>query len=667
MLIKISEWAHCLPKIKKEIDGADVSELGSFAHGECPEFTVEAPRKLGASAVVLRIRRDGEEDRDYPLAFTDTDGVNDIYKLTLDTRELCGEDTDGLFFYELIFLRGFDTLFTSTDNNVDYTLKDYSDHRFLMLVYQKDMQAPAWFSGRVMYQIFVDRFCKGEGSVGERDDVIINEDWENGIPQYVERPGEDLKNNMFFGGNLWGVIEKLDYLKSVGVGMIYLNPVFEAYSNHKYDTGDYLKIDKMFGGEEGFDALIKKADELNIKIILDGVFNHTGDNSRYFDRHGEYGGVGAYKNRSSEYRSWYSFRPECEGSVEERLLTLSSSFENEGEVLNTSAPEDESYECWWGIKIMPRLNHQNEKCRRFFTGEDGVGARYIRRGIGGWRLDVADELCDEFLDEFSASVKRESNGDGIVIGEVWENAAEKIAYGKRRRYLRGGQLDSVMNYPLRNGILDFVLNKDSKMLGNVLKSLYSCYPKPVCDCLMNILGTHDTERVLTVLGKGTRDVCWDTGSEVATRRLDEKDYAKAVRKLMLASAVQYTVYGVPSLYYGDEAGLEGYRDPFCRMPYPWGRENAKLLAHYRTLGKLREENRELFAHGYFKLLSDEGGVVAYTRTLGKSEICVIANATGRRAEYALGGEWTDMLNGGSYDGSVGAVGFVILKKCGGKR
>jgi len=633
MLIKNSEWTECLPKFAKKIDGRDVSAKGSFAFGECPEFTVEAPRKLGASAVVLRICKDGQPDCDYPFLFTSTDAINDIYTLKVDTASLCGEDEDGLFFYEILFLRGADTLFTSTHNNVDFSLVKNSANRFLMLVHKADMKAPEWFKGRTMYQIFVDRFAKGDGVVESRNDVIINEDWYNGIPQYVEKPGQALKNNMFFGGNLWGVIEKLEYLRSIGVGVIYLNPIFKAYSNHKYDTGNYLEVDGMFGGDKAFDELISKANELDIKIILDGVFNHTGDNSLYFDRYGEYGKKGAYTDARSKYKNWYNF----------------------------TGGKDE-YDCWWGIKILPRLNHASDDCRKFFTGDDGVGAHYIKKGIAGWRLDVADELCDDFLDEFCASVKRESKDDAVIIGEVWENAAEKIAYGKRRRYLRGGQLDSVMNYPLRTGILNFVLQRDAKHLGDVLKSIYSCYPKCVCDSLMNILGTHDTERVLTVLGKGSSEVSWETGSELATKRLTEKELTVAIKRLIIASTIQYTVYGVPSLYYGDEAGVEGYRDPFCRMPYPWGKENQTIKNHYTKLGKIREENRELFAHGEFKVLNAQNGIIAYMRYNGTDTVCVIANATRNKAAFELDGEWTDMLSGKTYASLLSPTSCVVLKK-----
>lgn len=633
MLIKLSDFGNCTPIIKKRIDGTDISQRGCFAYGECPEFTVEAPRTLGASAVVLRIKKDGCAERDIPFSFVSTDGVTDVYKLVLDTAVLCADTQDGLFFYELLFLRGLDTLFTSTRNNVDFELADHSANRFVLMVYRKDFCAPSWFAGRTMYQIFVDRFYRGDGEVGKRDDVIINDDWYDGVPQYAEIQGQELKNNMFFGGNLWGVAEKLEYLKDMGVGIIYLNPIFKAYSNHKYDTADYLEIDSMFGGREAFENLLEKAASLDIKIILDGVFNHTGDNSRYFDRYGEYGGVGAYQSESSEYRNWFRF-----------------------------GKTHDDFESWWGIKILPRLNHETDDCRRFFTAENGVGAEYIKKGVAGWRLDVADELSDRFLDEFTESVKSASDGQAIVIGEVWENAAVKEAYGKRRRYLRGGQLDSVMNYPLRKGIIDFVLSGNASYLADILKSTYSTYPKTVCDSLMNILGTHDTERILTVFGKKSAEVCDDKGSVLAQKRLSAKAREYALQSLMIAAAIQFTVYGVPSIYYGDEAGVEGYRDPFCRLPYPWGREDGRLVEFYRILGNIRVRNIDVLANGEFSVLTAENGIIAYKRQSNSGDIVVIANATERGSDYHIDGEWRDLLTNQDYCGRVSPRSAVILRK-----
>ncbi len=630
MLIKLSQSA--LPTIRKTVNGTDASLRGAFAVGESIRYTVAAPRSLGASAVVLRICRDGECDQDMPLTFLSTQCGVDQYVLTLDTKLLCGKEKQGLFFYEFLFLRGADTLFTSTWNQVDFTLKNHSDCRFALTIYQKGYETPAWFKGRTMYQIFVDRFCRGSGKVGTRDDVIMNEDWENGIPQFAKKNGDRLSNNMFFGGNLWGVAEKMDYFKSLGVGVLYLCPIFRAYSNHKYDTGDYLEIDSMFGGKEAFTHLIEKAKEADIKIILDGVFNHTGSNSRYFDREGEYGGGGAYSDPLSPYRSWYCFK---------------------------RYPHE--YETWWGIDILPKLNPQSDTCRSFFVGEGGVCEKYVNMGIGGWRLDVADELSNQFLDELRETVKGASDNQALIIGEVWENAALKEAYGKRRRYFLGKQLDSVMNYPVRNGILQFVTEGDSAFLADTLKEIYATYPKCVCDSLMNLLGTHDTERILTVLGvyEDRRENA--TNEELSVSRLTPTQLARGVARLKMAATLQYTVYGVPSVFYGDEAGLEGYHDPFCRRPYPWHAQNMELLEFYRTLGRIRKEHKA-FSDGAFRVIRQEGSVLAFVREHAQETITVIANAGEKPVLYPLQGKHVDLLTETVYNGTVPGGKAVVLRK-----
>ena len=628
MLTKITVPA--MPVITKTVCGKDASAKGAFAAGEVIRFTVEVPRRLGASAVVLRLCPDGESDRDLPLTFENTETGVDRYGLELDTAELCGGAGQGLFFYEFLFLRGLDTLFTSTSNQVDFTLERYSQNRFVLLVYEAEYTTPDWFKGRVMYHVFVDRFYRGTGKIETREDMILNEDWLDGIPQYAKKNGEPLANNMFFGGNLWGIAEKLDYLKELGVGVLYLSPIFRAYSNHKYDTGDYLEIDGMFGGEEAFRHLLREAEKRDIRVILDGVFNHTGDDSRYFDRYGHYGGQGAYSNPDSVYRDWYRFKR----------------YPNE-------------YETWWGIDILPKLNPDSDVCRDFFVGRDGVCRRYVEQGIGGWRLDVADELTDAFLDELREQVKLASNDEAIIIGEVWENAAVKEAYGYRRRYFRGRQLDSVMNYPVRNGILQFLLEGDAVFLADTLKELYATYPKSVCDCLMNLLGTHDTERILTVLGEGNERDFEATNDELAVKRLTEQQYARGVALLKMGAVLQYTVYGIPSVFYGDEAGLEGYHDPFCRRPYPWGRENEELLAHYRRLGQIRQEHA-VVADGDFRIERVDGGVLVYVREGWGERLTVAVNAGRFDVQYTMRGKHRDLLSGKRYDGILRAGDALIL-------
>ena len=559
------------------------TRLGAFPEGTAVTLAVTMPRRMGASGVVLRLCRDGEDSRDLPFSFVDSEEGTDRYEIMLDGKK-------GLFFYEILLVRGCETLFTSSINNLDFELTDHSDSLFHLLFYKKDLDTPEWVKGGTMYHVFVDRFCKGEGKVTLHG--VLNNDWDNGIPQYAEKAGDPLSNDVFFGGNLWGVIEKLDYLESLGVSIIYLSPIFESVSNHRYDTGDYEKVDSLLGGDEAFDALIEKAHQRGMRVILDGVFNHTGDDSKYFNRRKSYSTTGAYQSENSPYYDWFSF--DC---------------------------FPDSYEAWWGIEIMPRLQHSVESCRRYFTGENGIARYWLKRGADGWRLDVADELSDTFLDEFNRITKSVNNA--FIIGEVWENAVTKTAYGKRRSYFHGGQLDSVMNYPLKNAILRLLTDGDTEFFRNVVTELYASYPKPVLDSLMNIISTHDTERMLTLLGDPTAGE-GKSNEELSTLRLTDKARRKAIKLMKLASVIQYTVFGIPSLYYGDEAGLEGYHDPFCRLPYPWGREEKDLVAHYKKLGKLRR-GHSCLANGDFELLKCEKSTVVYRRKNTEDSLTVYLN------------------------------------------
>ena len=596
-----------------EVDGHKTLTPGAQPKGTVIKLCLALDRAWGAAAVVCRIAPDGGEEKDIPLHLEKTENGVDFYTLALDTEELCASSESGLFYYELLLVRGWDTLFSSTPNNVDLTFERESGSRFRLLVYKKDFSTPAWFAGGVMYHIFLDRFCRGEGATQLHADATVNSDWQNGIPQYPRKNGDPIANNVFFGGNLWGVIEKLDYLESLGVTVLYLSPIFKAYSNHRYDTGDYEVIDEFLGGGEAFDALVKEAHKRGMRIILDGVFNHTGDDSRYFNRRGNYSEVGAYQSQESPYAKWYHFR---------------------------SFPND--YECWWNIEILPRLNHQNEECRHYFTGEDGIIAKWTDRGVDGWRLDVADELSDEFLDELRHVVKKNTKNEGLIIGEVWENAADKIAYGNRRRYLSGEQLDSVMNYPFRNAILAFVRDGDAETFYHILTEIYASYPKTVSHSLMNLLGTHDTARILTLLGDGGKGECLPNDT-LAHLTLAREERENALMLLKMASVLQFCAFGVPSVYYGDEAGIEGYGDPFCRKPFPWGREEQSLLSHYRALGKLRAEHSAL-ADGDFRFVEHDKTSFVFERANAKERILVFANM-GDAKTFAIPKGCTNALTG----------------------
>lgn len=474
-----------------------------------------------------------------------------------------------------------------------------SPHGFLLTVYSADYQTPDWFKGGVMYQIFPDRFCR-QGAMPDIKGRVQRDDW-GGIPSYKPNENGKVLNNDFFGGNLQGIESKLDYLKMLGVTAIYLNPIFEAASNHRYDTANYHKIDPVLGTETHFQNLINAAKSKGMRIILDGVFNHTGDDSLYFNKYGNYPSVGAYQSKESPYYSWYSF---------------------------TQFPE--KYESWWGIDVLPQVNEHSTSYQNFVFEKGGVLKTWLGYGIGGYRLDVADELPDFFLKKLRKSVKEEDK-DAIIIGEVWEDASDKIAYSERRAYLQGKELDSVMNYPLKDGIIRYVTTGNTHALIQAVYLLIDHYPKQTLDCLMNILGTHDTARILTVLG----GIYCKNKDEMAQKGayLTENAKKTAIEKLKMAAVLQYTLPGVPCVYYGDENAMEGHIDPFCRQCFDWEHLNEDLISFYRSLGKMREQYKHVFADGEFSVCDTKDEFVYYKRQ--KEDACVYVAINNGAKRYQL--------------------------------
>lgn len=418
------------------------------------------------------------------------------------------------------------------DLNTDYL-------SWQITVYDKKFTTPDWLSGGIIYQIFPDRFFySGEKKENVPSDRVLKRRWGE---DFLKEKSEDI-NNCYYGGDLKGIEMKLSYLKSLGVTCIYLNPIFEAHSNHRYNTANYLKIDPILGTKSDFKRLCEKAKKLGIKIILDGVFSHTGSDSVYFNKNNRYKTLGAYNSKDSEYFSWYKFL----------------NWPNE-------------YVSWWNFDTLPEVNEENDNFSDFITGKGGVLSKWLDCGASGWRLDVADELPDDFIEKIRATIKRKKK-KALLLGEVWEDASNKESYGKRRKYLLGSELDSVMNYPFREAIIDFIRTKNSQGIFNTVLNICENYPSLVLNNLMNLLSTHDTERIFTVVSNIT-----NTTKE------------ECLNFIKLAVALQYTLPGVPSIFYGDEAGLTGGKDPFCRKCYPWGRENKDLLEFFKQIGNFRKQ------------------------------------------------------------------------------
>ncbi len=543
--------------------------FGCVYENEKIRITVKVKKEIENPWVVLNI--EGEESYKLPLS-----RISEEEKYNLFGCEFSLE-TKGLYFYyftlngENIFNRG---------------------GKWQLSVLSKDYETPDYLKGAIIYQIFPDRFAK-EGTADLRDKLTpftLHENMSD-TPYYKAIDGEVL-NNDFFGGNLRGITEKLSYLSELSVGVIYLNPIFFSYSNHRYDTADYMRIDPLLGNDEDFKELCDKAHKLGIKIILDVAFSHTGSNSIYFDSKGAFGN-GAASNPDSPYREWYDFQR-----------------------------YPDKYTSWWGIETLPCVNELNPSFMEYITGDGGVVEKYLRLGADGYRLDVADELPDEFIIALRRKVKSVKK-DAVIIGEVWEDASNKISYGVRKKYFTHCKLDSIMNYPLRTAVLEFVKgNYKAESLTEVVLTLKENYPENAFLSLMNSLSTHDTLRAVTYFDAERLDLTKDEQAKYSHKNIE-----KAKDMLVLASAIMYFLPGCPTVYYGDEVGATGFYDPFNRGFFPWDNMDLSLREKFVKLGRLRKEYPELRC-GDIEFEKDGEYILSFTRKKDKTKIKCIANLSG---------------------------------------
>jgi len=553
------------------------SPVGAVKEGTRIHFKITVPRYLSCNEAVLIIEKEDTRERFLRGMFwcgKDDKKDEEWWECHFTPQ------TTGIYFYyfEIKTSRGRMSLYRGVCKNE--IGKVSNGKKWQQTVYSKDFKTPDWLSGGIMYQIFPDRFYRSDkGNTYLYPDRKLHSNFHD-IPDWLPNSAGKITNSDYFGGNLKGITEKLPYLKDLGVTCIYLNPIFEAHSNHRYNTANYSIIDPLLGDEDDFTELTDECKKLGIKLILDGVFSHTGSDSIYFNREGRYGMGGAYNDKKSPYYSWYNFR---------------------------KWPED--YECWWNFDTLPNTNETNPHYNNYINGEGGIVESWIKKGASGWRLDVADELPDEFLDTLYERVKK-TDPEAIVLGEVWEDASNKMAYGTLRRYLLGDQMDTVMNYPFRDAILGFLDGDHASLCMETIESIVENYPPECTRLLMNHIGTHDTERAVTHLSGKYRD--YFTRDEQSKFTLNSEERVIAHKKMKLATLMQFTLPGVPCIYYGDEVGLEGGRDPFNRAFYPWGNENQTLLEWYKELKDLRNSS-ELFKEGLFKNVYSHGDIISYER------------------------------------------------------
>lgn len=564
-------------------DNFYLSQTTPVSAGVGLRFSILLHEDCHCSEAFLVLRADGCDADRFEMQWAERLGDFHRYEVTFTPEKA------GLYWYRFEYEGNFRRNFiTRVDGGFGDIRADGGEWQ--LTVYEPDFTTPERYRGGLIYQIFPDRFfSSGEPKNNVPDDRYICEDW-YAQPAYLQNGEKRSLNNDYYGGDLKGITSKLDYLCDLGVTILYLNPIFEAHSNHRYNTADYMRIDSLLGTEEDFVELCKQAKKRGIAVILDGVFSHTGSDSRYYNQFNRYDDLGAYNSQQSPYSSWYRFSNWPHGC-----------------------------HCWWDMPTLPEVVEDDPSFTEFICGENDVLRHWMRLGASGWRLDVADELPDAFLDNVRRAIKAE-NPDGLLIGEVWEDASNKISHGRRRRFLLGKQLDSVMNYPFRDAIIKFVTGGDAKHLNEAVLEIISHYPKQTLDLMMNLVGTHDTERILSVLGGAPLGLPRPAQAKVT---LSDDQREIALRLLRLAAVLQYTLPGIPSLYYGDEAGCEGLHDPFNRGGYPWGREDKDLLEFYKKLGKMRR--LPAFDGGDYRTVEVGLGYLVYAREKGESRVLVAVN------------------------------------------
>ena len=561
--------------------------FGAVPQGQQVTLNLTVPEQYGYVDPHLVLWRDGQPRQYIRMTFTHQTPQVNHFTIQFEAGE------PGLYFYYFDLYTDFRRIHRCPNGSGYLTWVE--GPAWQLTVYEKDFATPVCLKGGVFYQIFPDRFCEGVKNKPMPFAGRVYRENKHGEPYFWPNETGGYLNMDYFGGDFEGIRQKLPYLESLGVTYLYLNPIFEAHSNHRYNTADYLRADPLLGTNEEFEALCAEAKKYGIGIVLDGVFSHTGSDSRYFNREGRYGEGGAYRDPSSPYRSWYDFDPKYKGG----------------------------YRSWWGFETLPEVNEETPSYVEFITGVGGVIDTWLRRGAAGFRLDVADELPDEFIEQIRTAVKRVSP-EKFLLGEVWEDATTKYGFNQRRTYLLGKGLDSVMNYPFKNAVLDFVKGKPAEQAANEILTICEHYPAPAMDTALNFLSTHDTERALTVIadepanGRGRE---WQSG-----RCVTGDAYEEGLLRLRMAYAIIYTLPGVPCLYYGDEIAMQGYRDPFNRAFFRWDAHEQRLRPVLAQLAQLRH-TCEAFRTGKLNVLRAEGGILHYQR-IGEAETAeIIVNRT----------------------------------------
>ncbi len=506
--------------------------------------------KLSLNTDVFIIIESFNKTEKFKLNLTEELQNEFIYSINLDTHDYLGP----IFYYFKVEYNNKKCYYGNNENQMGGIGKLYDDkpkNLYQIFIYDLKSSAPDWYKEGIIYHIFVDRFKSSSKD--------------------LESVNKDLTS--IYGGDIQGIIDKLDYIQELGVSILYLSPIFEAKTYHKYDIGDYETIDSDFGDLNTFNKLVHEVKKRGMYLILDGVFNHCGEDSIYFNRFNNYDSIGAYQSKDSAYYDWFCFN---------------------------EFPDN--YLCWRSISELPEFNKSNKTFLDFILYSDkSIVNQWLDRGIDGWRLDSCDLLPDWFIKEIYSTMKQK-NSESIVIGELWNDATNfnHMKNNEFRHYMSGNEVESVTNYPLHGLILEFSKSNYSPL--DFKKRYYSLlenFPNEYFYSTQNFLSTHDIERVLTLLNEN-------------------------LRFLRFAILLLMTLPGVPFIYYGDEIGMAGGKDPDNRKPFAWNNINKDVLKTYKKFIALRN-SYNAFKKGSIYFLDNSLSILAFTREYKDERLLILLN------------------------------------------
>ena len=608
----------------------NIEEIKKIDNGKQYLVTLELPIQNGWFEEVYFILKKGNDIIPYKLKHKKNENGKVIFEgeIPIETR--------AIYNYYFSYLQDGIRMFFKKENIVEDN-RIIPDEMWKMSV---NFDVPEWAKGKIMYHIFVDRFKRGNiDPLVEMPRRNIYKTWDEELKIGPDQNG--IWNNDFYGGDLKGIIEKLDYIQSLGASIVYLSPIVHSQSNHRYDSADYENVDPYVGNNEDLKLLCQEAHKRGMKIVLDAVFNHTGNDSKYFNEYGTFDEIGAYQSKESKYFPFYK---------------------------SSQYGENTSFEYWWGMTNLPVCNGYSKEWQDYIVGKNGIIDQWFKLGIDGLRLDVADELTDDFIEKIRIAVKR-NKVDGFILGEVWKNPMRM-----NRGYIESGKgMDSVMNYSLIDALIRYFKYGDVDKISYIIQDIKREYPDDTINTLMNFTSTHDISRAINIFGANEfqeqGEWAWNPKNNdlnyCKNYKLtnDEYKFAKALYEAYSLGIA--TLPGIMSIFYGDEVGVEGLGNLANRKPFPWEKEDQELLEHFRKIGNLKISEKFLETAS-LNVLEINPKCLMFER-VGENEKALVAiNRTGEEQNIEMPDEYRDgktiySLKKSRF-GHLGPYGGLCIKK-----